>query len=181
MTDEQLIENLKRGEDSAFEELYERYSTGLLQHLYCLMGNQEEAEDMLHESVMLMIQKINFYSPQSNLKNSFKAWLYRLSTNRAIDEIRKRKTHQELDNETPIDMPEQNELYEEKEKEKLIGELLMKLPLMQRMVLSLRVHEDLSYMEISAICGRDVNTIKQGLFHARKTMKKMLLSHGELI
>ena len=57
----------------------------------------------------------------------------------------------------------------------------MKLPLIQRTVLSLRVHEDLSYLEISAICGKDVNTIKQSLFHARKNMKNLLVEHGEVI
>ncbi len=182
MTDEQLIEQLKTGDEKAFEALYERYATALLRHLFCLMGNQEEAEDMLHESMMLMIKKINFYTPNSELKNSFKAWLYRLSTNRAIDEIRKRKSNtKEISEEILLDHPVQDELYETKEKEFIISDLLLKLPLIQRTVLSLRVLDDLSYMEISLICGKDVNTIKQGLFQARKAMKNLLLAQGELI
>lgn len=91
-SDDELAQQLRSGDEAAFAVLYERYAESLLRHLICLLNSQQEAEDMLHESMMLMIQKINYYSPKPELKNSFKSWLYRLSTNRAIDEIRKRKT-----------------------------------------------------------------------------------------
>ncbi len=182
MNDDALAERLKSGEEEAFEALYASHATSLLRHLFCLMGNQQEAEDMLHESLMLMIQKIHFYVPRQDLKNSFKSWLFRLSTNRAIDEIRKRKAVQEfVTEEHEMESPVQEEIYQSKEREFIISDMLLKLPLMQRMVLSLRVLDDLSYMEISAVCGRDVNTVKQGLFHARKAMKNLLLEQGELL
>lgn len=182
LSDEELVEKLKQGDEAAFEALYERYATNLLRHLVCLMTNREEAEDMLHESMMLMIKKIHFYTPRTELQNSFKSWLYRLSTNRAIDEIRKRKNHTEIDLENPaLEDLHQHELYEVKEKEFIISDMLLKLPLIQRMVLSLRVLDDLSYQEISAICGKDINTVKQGLFHARRNMKDLLIKQGELV
>lgn len=180
--DDELVQKLKEGDEKSFEILYERYATGLLRHLMCLVGTKEEAEDLLHECMMLMIKKINFYQPRNDLRNSFKSWLYRLSTNRAIDEIRKRKMHVSVEPDTQLDINlSHHDLYEEKEKEFIIGDFLMKLPLMQRTVLSLRVVEDLSYKEISAICGRDINAIKQGLFQARKSMKNFLIQQGELI
>jgi RNA polymerase sigma factor (sigma-70 family) len=181
MNDDSLVEQLKLGNEAAFEALYEAHASSLLRHLFCLMGNQEEAEDMLHETMMLMMKKINFYVPRTDLKNSFKSWLFRLSTNRAIDEIRKRKSQAvELDGQVAIEEKTES-LYEEKEKEFIISDMLMKLPLMQRTVLSLRVIEDMSYMEISLVCGKDINTVKQGLFHARKAMKNLLLAQGELL
>ena len=179
-SDDQLVERLKRGDSDSFDTLYEKYATQLLRHLNCIMNNQEEAEEILHEVMMLMIQKINFYSPTNESKNNFKAWLYRLSTNRAIDEIRKRKSRCVLENKEELTISN-SEIYEAEETKEIISSLLMKLPLIQRTVLSLRVHEDLSYLEISAICGKDVNTIKQSLFHARKNMKNLLVEHGEVI
>lgn len=178
-SDDELVEKLKEGSTAAFDLLYERYATSLLRHLICLMSNHQEAEDMLHESMMLMISKINFYQPRSDLKNSFKSWLFRLSTNRAIDEIRKRKKHPEAIEEASS--VEVEEMYESKEKEVIISEMLQKLPLIQRVILSLRVHDDLSYQEISLICGKDINTIKQGLFQARKNMKNLMLTQGEIL
>lgn len=178
-SDDELVEQLKEGSSAAFDLLYERYATSLLRHLLCLMSNHQEAEDMLHESMMLMINKINFYQPRADLKNSFKSWLFRLSTNRAIDEIRKRKKHPQTEMEVaPVAM---ESIYESKEQEVIISELLQKLPLIQRVILSLRVHDDLSYQEISLICGKDINTIKQGLFHARKNMKNLILAQGEFL
>lgn len=178
-SDDELVEKVKEGSTDAFDLLYERYATSLLRHLICLMSNHQEAEDMLHESMMLMIQKINFYQPRADLKNSFKSWLFRLSTNRAIDEIRKRKKHPVSEME-PSSAPLET-VYETKEKEVIIAEMLHKLPLIQRVILSLRVHDDLSYQEISLICGKDINTIKQGLFQARKNMKNLMLTQGEIL
>lgn len=182
MPDDELVEELKNGSERAFEALYERHAQSLLRHLNCLLGNQEEAEEVLHECMMLMIKKINFYNSRTDLKSSFKSWIFRLSTNRAIDEIRKRKPYVETDLEVQVDLrPGHHDLFEDKEKEFIIGDFLMKLPLIQRTVLSLRVIEDLSYQEISVICGRDINTVKQGLFQARKNMKNYLLQQGEFI
>lgn len=174
-TDDELAERLKGGDESAFGLLYERHSKSLLRHLTLLMGNTSEGEDMLHESLMLMIQKINFYEPRKDLRSSFKSWLFRLATNRAIDEIRKRKK-QQIDNESAVSSVD--ELFEMKERDTSLARHMMKLPPLQRTVLSLRVHEDLSYLEIAAICGKDVNSVKQSLFHARRSLKALLIGEG---
>jgi RNA polymerase sigma factor (sigma-70 family) len=181
MSDEELVEQLKEGRVEAFDAIYAKYSSGLLRHLYHLFANQQEAEELLHESMLLMIQKINFYTPNPSLPQSFKAWFYRLTTNRAIDEIRKRKGRivpGEIEVKSYISG--QEDLYFEKEQEHLLSDLVLKLPLMQRIVLSMRVKEDLTYAEISAILGKDINSIKQSLFQARKSMKQLLIAHGEL-
>jgi RNA polymerase sigma factor (sigma-70 family) len=173
------VEELKGGSDEAFVSLYQLYAPALMRHLVNMLGHQQEAEEMLHEVMMLMLQKISYYSPRADLKNSFKAWLWRLATHRAIDEIRRRKGRmEEWDDAQVASALNVEEQYEKREEEGLIGELLQQLPLMQRMVLGLRVNDDLSYLEISAVLGRDVNTVKQGLFHARKRMKELLIQKG---
>lgn len=175
-TDDELALRLKTGDEKAFYVLYERHGQALLRHLSSVMGNVQEAEDVLHESFMLMIKKISFYEPRPDLKASFKTWFFRLATNRAIDEIRKRKKGMAKEEETH---PAEDVKYEKKEQDESINKFLDKLPPLQRTVLGLRVHEDLSYMEIAAICGKDVNAIKQSLFQARKSLKNLLLSEGE--
>ena len=135
-SDDQLVVRLKKGDLASFDILYERYAVQLLRHLNCIMNNQEEAEELLHDVMMLMIQKINFYSSIDGSKNNFKAWLYRLSTNRAIDEIRKRKKINVLENKEKLTISN-SEIYEEEETKEIIGILLMRLPLIQRTVLSL--------------------------------------------
>ena len=181
MSDDELVGLLKAGDEKAFEELYERHASGLLRHLFHLLRNQQEAEELLHECMLLMIQKINFYTPNPSLPQSFKAWLYRLSTNRTIDELRKKKSRDRIQlPETDLRDEGQEKLYQDLEQEQLLDNLILKLPLLQRMVLSLRVQEDLTYTDISAVLGKDVSSIKQGLFQARKNMKHFLASEGEL-
>ena len=54
----------------------------------------------------------------------------------------------------------------------------MKLPAKQRTFLNLKVNEDLSHLEIATICGCNMNTVKQGLFRARKNLKDLLIKEG---
>lgn len=179
--DEELIAGLKKGDEASFGELYRRYGEGLLRHLLCILGKKEEAEEILHESFLLLIKKINFYEERPELKNSFKAWFFRLGTNLAIDELRRRKTRAEKswDSELREEETEEDAMIE-RERESMIGRLLQDLPSLQRTLLSLRVYEDLSYLEIAAVCGKDINSVKQGLFQARKKMKDLLLQNGEI-
>lgn len=175
-TDDELILRLKSGDEKAFYALYERHGKTLLRHLESIMGNVQEAEEILHESFMLMIKKVGFYGPRPDLKSSFKTWFFRLATNRAIDEIRKRKKGMKEEVETH---PPEDETFEKKETEKNMKTFMDKLPPLQRTVLNLRVQDDLSYLEIAAICGKDVNAIKQSLFQARKSLKNILTEEGE--
>lgn len=176
-TDDELAEKLKRGDESAFNVIFERHSKSLLRHLISMMGNVQEAEELLHESLMLMIKKINFYEPRPDLTSSFKTWLFRLATNRAIDDIRKRKKSVAKEEET---YPAEDETLELKEQEQNMNKYMDQLPPLQRTVLNLRVHDDLSYIEIAAICGKDVNAIKQCLFQAKKSLKNYLVKDGVL-
>ena len=175
----QLIENLKLGDEEAFAALYERYSGSLMKHLFCMIGKQEIAEELLHEDFMKMLTKINFYNEDQTLRNSFKAWLFRLATNIAIDEIRKNKNikFEEVSNEMPDDFVLEN-IFESAWSNHKIFELLSKLPLVQRTFLNLKVYNDLSHFEIARICSCQVNTVKQGLFQARKSLKNMILAEG---
>jgi RNA polymerase sigma-70 factor (ECF subfamily) len=174
-TDDQLVERLKKGDEKAFYSIYERHSKSLLRHLLSMMNNAEEAEDILHESLMLMIKKINFYEPRAELESSFKTWLFRIATNRAIDEIRKRKKPMAKSNEVQAS---EDEKYQIQEEENSLKRYMDQLPPLQKTVLNLRVHEDLSYIEIATICGKDVNAIKQCLFQARKSLKTFLQEEG---
>ena len=178
-SDSQLAERLRLGDEEAFTALYEKYSSMLYNHLFYMVGKQELAEDLLHEVLMTMLTKINFYTENESLKNSFKAWLFRIATNRAIDEIRKNKVIQF--EEVSVDLVDEVEVEFSLEKlwrDKKLHDLFSKLPLIQRTFLNLKVNNDLSHLEIARVCSCQVNTVKQGLFQARKTLKNLLVAEG---
>lgn len=179
ISDSHIAERLRLGDEEAFSHLYEKYSATLLDHLFHMVGKREVAEELLHEVFITVLGKINFYKEDLLLKNSFKAWIFRIATNRAIDEIRKYKNikfeEPNLDLVDEVDM-EMN--IENLWRDHRIHELLAMLPVVQRTFLNLKVNNDLSHMEIARVCSCQINTVKQGLFQARKSLKNMLLAEG---
>ncbi len=179
ISETQIIEKLKLGDEDSFSYLYEKYSALLMNHLCCMVGKREVAEELLHEVFMMMLTKINFYHEDTSLKNSFKAWLFRIATNKAIDEIRKHKNvkFELLDHEIPDGFDIESN-FENMWRNQKIREFLSRLPLVQRTFLNLKVNNELSHLEIARVCSCQVNTVKQGLFQARKSLKNMLVAEG---
>lgn len=171
----ELIEDLKNGDKEAFSALYSIFESSLINHLYHMLGSHEKAEEIFQESMLKMIRKIDYYEHRPELKNSFKSWLFRLATNTAIDEIRKNKMN-------AFEIKEDDAIYfdphEEINTSKRINELISGLPSVQKTFLNLKLNEDLSHLEIATICGCHINTVKQGLFRARKSLKDLLIKEG---
>jgi RNA polymerase sigma-70 factor (ECF subfamily) len=172
----ELVERLKEGEEEAFALIYSRLETPLINHLYKMLGSIEKAQEVFQETMLTLIKKINYYNHREDLNNSFKSWVFRIGTNLAIDEIRKKK--EVLFEHIPdVEVTEVNtvELNDTKNR---INELIMLLPVVQRTFLNLKVNEELSHNEIAVICSCNINTVKQGLFRARKTLKNLLIDEG---
>lgn len=168
---ENLVVNLKGGDKEAFSVLYANFETSLINHLYHMLGTHEKAEELFHECMLKMVQKIEYYQPNLELKNSFKSWLFRIATNLAIDEIRKaKKVSNDSDQKIYYSDP-----HEERDTSKRIQEIINLLPSVQKTFLNLKLNEDLSHIEIANICGCNINTVKHGLFRARKSLKDLLI------
>jgi RNA polymerase sigma-70 factor (ECF subfamily) len=170
------IHKLKLGDEAAFAFLYSEFESALINHLYKMLGRVEKAEEVFQDVMITMIKKINHYEHRPELKNSFKAWIFRIATNHAIDELRKSKKQKLIfSDEHTTDIAD--EIIEIDLSERL-GDLIMSLPVIQRTFLNLKIKEDLSHLEIAAICGCNVNAVKQGLFRARKSLKDLILREG---
>lgn len=171
-----LVEDLKKGDEFAFEQIYSLFEKPLYNHLLKMTGSSQKSEEIFQDVMLTMIKKIDHYTHRLDLKNSFKAWIFRIATNLAIDEIRKNKKLT-FTQEAPEVVVESYEVEIENFKERL-NILIMKLPVIQRTFLNLKINEELSHLEIAAVCGCNVNSVKQGLFRARRTLKGLLINEG---
>jgi RNA polymerase sigma-70 factor (ECF subfamily) len=171
-----LVERLKEGEEEAFASIYAILESPLINHLYKMLGSTEKAEEVFQETMLTIIKKINHYNHRSDLQNSFKSWVFRIGTNLAIDEIRKKK--EVLFEATPELETTDECIIEKIDTKNRINELIMLLPVIQRTFLNLKINEDLSHNEIAAICSCNINAVKQGLFRARKSLKDLLINEG---
>ena len=165
-----IIEGLTKGDRNAFKELYQKYSSSLMRQIFSVTNNQELTEEILHETLITAVEKINFYKPKES--GSFKAWLMRIATNKSIDLLRKVK--KECPPQAENIIPSTEGLSIERESYVNLHGAIKMLPLLQRSAISLRLLEDLSYMEISKVLGVSISSIKQALFKGKKSLKKTL-------
>lgn len=173
--DQTWIERLQEGDQAAFRFFYDLYSPALWRHLLRMLGEEALAEEVFQETFILVLKKLDFYSPRNELTNSFRSWVFRLATNRAIDEIRalkRRKREREAKTLATEPRVEQRDLIG------CLEGLISRLPSMQRTFLNLKVKEEMNYKEIADICGCSVGAVKQGVFRARVKLKELMEEEG---
>ena len=84
--DERLVAALRRGDERAFEEIYDRHHRALLSFCRHMLGSHEQAEDALQHVFISAHRHLCDGSGQLNLK----PWLYTIARNRCLSELRAR-------------------------------------------------------------------------------------------
>src|SRR6266576_1349040 len=88
-SDDRLVEQVRRGNDIAFEVVYDRHHRGILSFCRHMLGSREEAEDAVQHTF------ISAYSDMlaSRRELKLKAWLYTIARNRCLSALRARREH----------------------------------------------------------------------------------------
>src|SRR5216683_1515204 len=95
-SDEAAAARAKAGDADAFRALVERHSRSLFRLAFRMMGNEQDAEDVVQESLIRAYRQLNRFESRAN----FGTWLYRITANCAVDLMRSRharhdQTHRE--------------------------------------------------------------------------------------
>jgi len=174
LSDSELIYRINNGDEKAFNELIERYQNRVYNTAYRIMGNHEDALDLAQESFIRIYKNLKNFKGRS----SFSTWLFRITTNLCLDELRKRKRKPELQEENfqniykEEDNPERISL--SRELNQLIQEKIDLLAPEQKIVFTLREFQGLSYQEIADITGISIGTVKSRLSRARQNLREDL-------
>jgi RNA polymerase sigma-70 factor (TIGR02960 family) len=80
----QALERARAGEEDAFRELTDPYRRELHVHIYRIVGSVQDAEDLLQETLLAAWRGLDAFEGRA----SFRAWLYRIATNRSLDALR---------------------------------------------------------------------------------------------
>jgi RNA polymerase sigma-70 factor (ECF subfamily) len=185
-----LLERSKAGDIAAFEMLVEAYQKKIFNLAFRMIGNYDDAGDLAQEALIRVYKSIAGFKAQS----SFSTWIYRITTNVCLDEIRKRKNKKvlSLDEEIHVedgemkrqiesDDPLPEEVFEREELRQIVGDAIASLPEEQRTVLTLRDLQGLSYEEIADILDCPGGTVKSRINRARQALKNALLTKRELL
>jgi len=183
-SDQDLIERVLERDGRALEMLFERYGEMIRRHLARMAGDSAVAQDLLQETFLRVWTR----AAQWDGRGSFKAWLYRIATNLALNHLRsmRRRKEQPLeiagewdsdadDYVSPawaIDAaaPEPEDVLEMAERHERYRRLVDRLPEEKREVLHL-VHEvEMSLQDAADELGIPEGTVKSRLYYAKQRL-----------
>lgn len=175
-SDESLIRKAVQGDEQAWQQLVGRYQAALYYYGVRLLGDAEDARDLLQDVLMVVCRNLAEFRGDS----SFKTWLFGIANYRAIDLLRKRRPHDDVD-----DLHEQladeaacvSQQYSGLQEQLLVQKLLLTLPVEQRMVLELKFYQQFTFDEIATQLAISSNTVKSRFYSALDKMKVQLEAH----
>jgi RNA polymerase sigma factor (sigma-70 family) len=166
-----LVEGSKRGDQGAQRELYSLYVDAMYNVCYRMVGNREDAEDILQESFINAFQKIDSF----RFDSPFGAWLKRIVVNQCMNFFRaKAVPTAPLENYEDQIADKEEAPSEEVYDMKKIGVAIDKLPEGYRQIFNLYLIEGYDHQEISEITGVSVNTSKTQYHRARKKLYQII-------
>jgi len=184
LSDHELIEATINGDENAFAEIVRRYRNPLTNYLYRFLNDYEEAVDIAQETFV----RVYFAAERYHSGYAFSTYIYRIATNLAISETRRRKRRKLLsltglfqaegDEETEFQPPDNRNLPDadliDDEKSRVIGRAIAALPEKYRAPIVLREIEGKTYDEIAVILELGLGTTKSRISRARGLLKEKL-------
>lgn len=180
--DEEIVAAVLGGAEGRFTELVERYQGRLVNYLFRLVRDLEEAHDLAQEVFVKVYYALDRFDPSYR----FSTWLFRVAQNAAIDQIRRRRLklvslsrpeeggEDAYEWELPSGAPGPYGDLRNVERGTAIQEAIDNLPWEYRELIVLRHYGELSYDDIAQLKTMPLGTVKNKLFRARQMLKERL-------
>jgi RNA polymerase sigma-70 factor (ECF subfamily) len=185
VSDEILVKKSQKGDYPSFEELVKRYEKKIYNLAYRIMGNKEDASDVLQETFLQAFKKLAGFKG----KAKFSTWLYRIAVNICLMKKRKGKRMETVSLDIPILTKKEDEIkrelrddwsesplatLENKEVKKTLSEAIDLLPEEYRTVFLLRGLNGLSNEEVAEVLKISLPAVKSRLHRARLFLRDRL-------
>lgn len=167
MTDEQLAESAKAGDETAFKQLMDRYINAIYGFAFQYARNEEDAEDIVQDSFFKTWKHLRRFTKG----RAFRPWLYAIARNTALDHLKKKRATvfsdlDDTENEIPFadtlkdPEPLPPAVFENTETASLLEKAMEVLHPDHRAVLILHYHQEMTFEEIAAAMEKPMNTVK---------------------
>jgi RNA polymerase sigma-70 factor (ECF subfamily) len=173
--DESLMERIQSYDHQAFSILVERRAEMFYAAAYRIVMNKQEAEDIVQDAFLKIWEKPKIWKKGKGAK--FTTWFYRLVTNIALDNLRRKKPEADInDLENTIKTKEvgDSSLIINQE-QKALNEAIKNLPEKQMLALNLCFYEGLSNKDAAAIIGVSTKALESLLMRAKSGVKDQLI------
>jgi len=171
--DTELVLRAIQRDQEAFGELYDRHVVRVYRHIYYMVGNAAEAEDLTAQAFLRAWEAIPRYQVRGA---PFVSWLLRIAHNLGVSHLRSKRESSQI-HEGIVDHKMQRDpeqAYEQTADEELVREAIMMLREEQRQVIILRFIEDLDYREVAEIIGKSVAAIRVIQHRALNALRKQM-------
>lgn len=158
-----------------WEEVARSYGRKIYNFAYRLTGNADDASDLAQEVLLRVKKGLAGYQP-----GSFDGWLWRITRNAFLDDVRRKKRRQTVPLPTEVDrmvrasMPSPDDVLASIRLGDDVQQALLKLPYDFREAVVMCDLIGLSYDEIAAACSVPVGTIRSRIHRGRKQLREML-------
>lgn len=170
--DDALVARARRGERGAFDELVKRHQRGLWRMVRRYVRNDADAADVVQQAFVRAFRALDRFRGEASVRS----WLYRIGVNVALNHVRDHGRELPSDDagaELTVDAVAPGALLTA-ERARALREAVAALPPKQRMVLELRVFDDLSFREVAAIADCTENAAKVSFHYAVKRLREVL-------
>ena len=186
MTEEQIIQGIRNGDEAAFKELVNNYQELVINVCNSFLHNKDDALDVSQDVFIKAYHSIGNFRGQSRIST----WLYRIAVNQSLNYIRDRKRKNIFSNldvlfNNPGSDPVENieddndnatQKMERQERKDLLFRAIQKLPKKQRIALTLNKLEELPYREVAEIMDITVSETGVLINRAKKTLQKKMVA-----
>ena len=169
--DAQLIDEVEKGNQAAFDILFSKYNNKLYASLLAFTKSQDLAEDLTQKTFIRVWKKIETFRGDSSLFT----WIYRIAINLAKNEFSSKQAKNQgitdniedsYDFAYSVSSPESHAI--EAESMQAVMDFIASLPTDLREAISLREFDGKSYEEIAQITGSPIGTVRSRIFRARE-------------
>ena len=177
--EQDILRRAQQGDSEAFRQLVEAYQTQVYR-LALRMCGADGADDVTQDAFVAAWRAL----PNFRSDCRFSTWLYRLTTNAAIDCLRREKRHRDADDLDGVELPDDGdtpqEAAERTETQTAVRSALSALSDEHRQVLLLRYMQEMDYGEIAVALGISEGTVKSRINRAKARLKELLSGGGNL-
>jgi len=187
MTDQELIEKILSGDQSAFRILVDKYQVLVFNTCLGFVGNRQSAEDLTQDVFIETYRSVEKFRGEAKLST----WLYRISVNKSLNYIRDHKKHNIVRSLERFFYGAKDEVLEIEdhlfgsadvpmEQQQHAAELhkaIRSLPKNQQIAFNLNKFDDLSYKQIAEVMDVSLSTVESLIHRAKKNLQKRLASY----
>lgn len=188
-TGEELMQLVAAGDRKAFDEIYDRYHRQIYNFIKKQVGDRAAAEDVMQEVFVRLFKAARSFDPEKTLSS----YLYKIAVNEIRRHYQKASLSQafslneplaaEDDGRERIDlMPDERQMPETQVREEFarrtLRTLIDRLPPEQKMVVLLKVYDELTFEEIAQIMDRPLSTVLSRMRYALQKLRRWMDDEG---